>query len=164
MKKDKNIVDYFLNGTDKFEQIITMFLSIIIASIIIISLLRIIENFYQLFVRDFFEVEKISFEDYQQLFGKIMTLLISLEFMASILKVLKSHEVKTLILDVVLITALAIARKLIIYDYEHHEPAETIVLGGLLVSIGIFYFLIKHEKKQTGSQPESLSKEKKEIL
>lgn len=148
MEKDKkNIIDKFLNGTIKFEQLITVALSIIIGGIIIIALIRIFENFLNLFVRDFFDLDKITFEEYQQLFGKIMTLLISLEFMASILKVLKTHEIKTLIQDVVLITALAIARKLIIFDYEHHEPASIIVLGGLLVSIGIFYYLIKYEKK-----------------
>ena len=33
------------------------------------------------------------------------------------------------------------------YDYDHHEALSTLVLGALLVSIGIFYFLIKYERK-----------------
>ncbi|MCO6498806.1 MAG: phosphate-starvation-inducible PsiE family protein [Vicingus serpentipes] len=141
--ENKSFFDKVLNWFSLFEKIITVFLSIIIALIILIALIRISESFYHLFVQDFYQPQEITFNDYQLLFGKIMTLLISIEFMSSILKVLKTHEIKNLIQDVVLITALAIARKLIIYDYEHHDPLSTIVLGGLLISIGLFYFLIK---------------------
>lgn len=130
----------------KFEQFITIILAFIIALIIIIAVVRIVQNFVVLFGHDLFQPEEISFEDYQSIFGKILTLLISLEFMSSIIKVIKSHEVKTLVQDVVLITALAIARKLIIYDYDHHTPIQTIVLGGLLLAIGIFYYLIRNDK------------------
>ena len=82
-----------------------------------------------------------------------MTLLISLEFLSSILKVLKSHLIKVLVQDVILITALAIARKLIIFDYEHHEPMYIIALGVLLLSIGLFYFLIRFERPIKNSEP-----------
>ena len=141
--ENKNIFDKILKWFSLFEKVVTVFLSIIIALIILIALLRISKSFYELFIQDFNQPQEITFKDYQLLFGRIMTLLISIEFMSSILKVLKTHQIKNLIQDVVLITALAIARKLIIYDYEHHDPLSTIVLGGLLVSIGLFYFLIR---------------------
>lgn len=141
----KNFIKVFLEIFTKFEQIITILLSLIMGTIIIISLVRICSNLHELFVLDFLRPKQITFQDYQEIFGKILTLLISLEFMASIVKVLKSHKILTLIQDVVLITALAIARKLIIFDYEHHDPSNTIVYGGLLVSIGLFYFLVKFQ-------------------
>ena len=144
--KNNSLFDKILKWFSLFEKIITIILSVIIALIILIALIRISESFYHLFVQDFYKPQEITFNDYQLLFGKIMTLLISIEFMSSILKVLKTHEIKNLIQDVVLITALAIARKLIIYDYEHHDPLSTIVLGGLLISIGLFYFLIKKKE------------------
>lgn len=146
MEKNK-LTDKVLSLINKFEQIITFLVSIIIGIIIIIAFLRICSTFYTIFFNDFFSPQDISFEDYQQIFGKIMTLLISLEFMISITKVLKTHQIKTLVLDVVLITALAIARKLIIFDYEHHDPISTLVLGGILLCMGIFYFLIKYERR-----------------
>ena len=80
-----------------------------------------------------------------------MTLLISLEFLSSILKVLKSHAVKILVQDVVLITALAIARKLIIYDYDDHDAIHTLALGGSLLCLGVFYFLIRFNFKKNSS-------------
>ena len=113
------------------------------------SFVRVSQQFYHLFYADFIDSQVVTFNDYQILFGRIMTLLISLEFLSSILKVLKTHEVKALVQDVILITAMAIARKLIIYDYEHHESMQTLVLGAILVSLGLFYFLVRAESKKS---------------
>ena len=146
MEKENNSLKIY-NGFKKFEQIVAFILSVIIGLIIVISLLRLSVDFYQLFVLDVFTPTNISFQDYQQLFGKIMTLLISLEFMSSIMKILKTHKINSLILDVVLISALAISRKLIIYDYEHHDPTSIMAMGVLLVSTGIAYFLFKFNRK-----------------
>lgn len=146
-KKPKIQKDKILNLFEKFETVITIFLGLIIALTVIISVIRVSENFITLFLRDFFKPEVITYEDYQKIFGKIMTLLISLEFLSSILKVLKTHEMRTLILDITLIAALAIVRKLIIFDYEHHQPMEVIAIGGILLATGIFYFLIKTAEK-----------------
>jgi uncharacterized membrane protein (DUF373 family) len=148
MQNKQQLIDKVYNGFTKFENIITLFLSIIIGSIIVISLIRIGENFFQLFVTDFFQPQEITFKDYQEIFAKIMTLLISLEFLNSILKVLKSHDIKVLVLDVSLITALAIARKLIIFDYDKHDPLFTLVFGAILLFIGLFYFLVKLSDKK----------------
>ena len=151
-KRKRSIIDDILSFFSRFEQIISLLLVVIVALIISISLIRIIQSFYEVFVSDLFRPANISFNDYQQIFGKIMTLLISIEFMASILKVFKTHEIRDLVKDVVLITGLAIARKLIVYDYDSHDPLTTIVLGGLLISIGIFYYLIKDSNKVNAKQ------------
>jgi uncharacterized membrane protein (DUF373 family) len=154
MNYNKNYKDKFVSAFNEFENYITMGLSVIIGLMILMSFIRVGQQFYYLFFTDFIDAKTVKYEDYQVLFGRILTLLISLEFLSSILKVLKTHEVKILILDVILITALAIARKLIVYDYEHHEPMETIALGIILLCVGIFYFLIRFEpyKKSGGNQ------------
>jgi uncharacterized membrane protein (DUF373 family) len=137
-----------LNSFIRFEIIVTFILSLLVGLIVITTLIRIVLDFYYIFILDIINLKDIVFEDYQLLFGKILTLIISLEFLNSIIKVFKSKDVKTLVLDVVLIAALAIARKLIIYDYKNIDPAQAISLGGLLISIGIFYFLIKFSKSK----------------
>lgn len=148
-RKGKDYKDIVLNIFSEFESYITVGLSVVIGFIIIMSFVRVTQQFYHLFHADFIESKIVTFNDYQILFGRIMTLLISLEFLASILKVLKTHEVKVLVQDVILITGLAIARKLIVYDYEHHEAIQTIALGLTLLSLGLFYFLIRWDHKRT---------------
>ncbi|MDX1685720.1 MAG: phosphate-starvation-inducible PsiE family protein [Saprospiraceae bacterium] len=143
MSRGKNdFFDGFSRIFVKFEQVLTVVMVAIIAIIIIIGVVRVLENIYTLFALDFFDPKEITFNDYQLVFGKILTLLISLEFMSSIIKVLHTHRIRLLINDVILITALAIARKLIIYDYDHADPLSVIVLGGLMISLGVFYYLI----------------------
>ena len=142
----------FLQYAFKFEAIVIFILSIMVALIVLISLLRIAMEFYSIFFQDMTSLHQLAFEDYQVLFGRILTLLISLEFLHSILKVVKVEDIKTLTLDVVLIAALAIARKLIVYDYNNIEPVKAITLGGLLISIGLFYFLAKYQKSVTSAK------------
>lgn len=143
-KWDDKIVLFFKN----FEKIITIIISIIIGLIIILSLFRLLFELSDVLFSNITSPQLVDFKEYQSLFGKIMTLLISIEFLNSVLKVFKSHEIRALVLDVSLITGLAIARKLIIYDYSKSDPTSTIVLGGLLVSIGLFYFLVKFENRK----------------
>lgn len=146
---DTRIVDKVSKWFNVFENTITIGVSIIIGIIIVIALVRVGQNLVALFITDIFKPENITFSDYQQLFARIMTLLISLEFMRSIIKVLKTHNIRLLVLDVILITALAIARKLIIYDYDKHQAVDTAVFGGLIVAIGVFYFLVKYQAPKT---------------
>lgn len=143
MEDNSNFSNKIFQIFTNFEKVITILLSIIIALIIIVAVVRVGQNFVVLFARDLFQPQEITFEDYQNIFGKILTLLISLEFMSSIIKVIKKHDINLLIQDVILITALAIARKLIVFDYDHHTPMQTAVFGLILLCIGIFYYLLK---------------------
>lgn len=137
-KFSNKVTKYFFG----FEKIITIIVAIIIALIVVVSTIRIGKDFVDLFIIDVFSPDKISFDDFKSLFAKILTLLISLEFMNSILKVLKSHDVRTLVLDIVLITAMAIGRKLIILDYEKYSSDYILSMAGLILSIGAFYYLV----------------------
>lgn len=142
-KKSDKIILFFQN----FESVITIIIAVVISLIIILSTVRVFMELYNILLSDISSPQLIAFKEYQSLFGKIMTLLISIEFLNSVLKSLKLHQVKILVLDVSLITALAIARKLIIYDYSKSDLTSSLILGGLLVSIGIFYFLVKFDRK-----------------
>mgnify|MGYP005989251333 CR=1 FL=1 len=142
-KKSDKIILFFQN----FESVITIIIAVVISLVIILSTVRVFMELYNILLSDISSPQLIAFKEYQSLFGKIMTLLISIEFLNSVLKSLKLHQVKILVLDVSLITALAIARKLIIYDYSKSDLTSSLILGGLLVSIGIFYFLVKFDRK-----------------
>lgn len=133
----------------KFETVIAIGLSIIISILILVAFVRILVDLYARFFTDITDPGEIIFSDYQMIFGKIITLLISLEFMSSIINIIKSHSLRRLLEDVLLIAGLAISRKLIVYDYDSHEPMAFFSLGVLLLCIGIFYFLLRYQRKST---------------
>jgi uncharacterized membrane protein (DUF373 family) len=130
----------------KIENFIIIVVAIIILIVVFISLIRIIFITYESMILDIFKPSNIKFEVYTDIFAKIITVLISFEFLNSITKALRTHEIRLLVLDVSLITALAICRKLIIMEYPDHNTEAIIGLGIVLIAIGVFYFLITFKK------------------
>ena len=129
-------------GFQIFEETIIVILSIVIIFIIILSVIRVFGQFYHILIDSVMKPQEVEFSDYQDLFGKLITVFISLEFLSSVLKILKRPQIKTLVQDVSLITALAIFRKLIIADYNKTDLDSYLVLGGLIIATGVFYFLV----------------------
>ena len=129
----------------KFEYLISIIMAVLIGGLVVVATVRIIVFTYNMVFSKAFFPTSIKFEDFNELFGMIMTLLIIIEFMNSILSVLRSRELKGIVKDVSLITGLAIARKLIILDYTQTEPLTVLAMSGVLVAVGVFYFLVKVE-------------------
>ncbi len=126
-----------------FENMVTIALSVLVGLMVLLTLLKILQQLYGLATMEYLTPGKLQFTDYQDLFGKILILLIGLAFLSSILKALDTHEVRVLVQDVALIAALAVSRKLIMYDYDHRDPLVTLALGGLLAPTKLFYWLIR---------------------
>lgn len=104
--------------------------------------MRVFVQFYDILIASIMKPSEVEFSDYQDLFGKLITVFISLEFLSSVLKILNRPQIKTLVQDVSLITALAIFRKLIIADYNTEDLESYMVLGGLVIATGVFYYLV----------------------
>ena len=144
MEKDtKSPIDKLLKLFHYLEYGISIILAIIIAGILAVAVIRIAVYSYLLIFSQLLTPTNIDYGAFNDIFKKIMTLLITIEFMNSILHILKTGELKQLLKDVTLITGLAIARKLIIFEYTKAEPMTVIAMGIELVSVGIFYFLIR---------------------
>lgn len=137
-----NLQKRIFKGFQVFEETIIVILSVVIVFIIILSVIRVFGQFYHILIDSVMRPEEVEFSDYQDLFGKLITVFISLEFLSSVLKILNRPQIKTLVQDVALITALAIFRKLIIADYNKTDLDSYLVLGGLIIATGIFYFLV----------------------
>lgn len=163
MKIDKLKITARIRHTmHKIENFIIIVVALIILVVVFISLVRIVMITYDSMILDLFTSEPIKFEVYTDIFAKIITVLISFEFLNSLTKALRTHEIRFLALDVSLITALAICRKLIIMDYPDNNSMALIGLGMVLIAIGIFYFLITFKKPNGVNQPEAI--DKKDIL
>lgn len=137
----------------QYEKINILFLTIAMVTIIFVATMRVFYATYIHLINDIDQPQKIGYEDFQSIFGKIITLLIAIEFMNSIINVLHSRKLITLTKDVILLASLALCRKLIVLDYAHEEALHIIALGLVLIALGLLYFLIclpgKFHKKST---------------
>ena len=135
----------------QFEQIIAWILTLCIAAIIAIALFRLVVTILQLLV--FGALNPLNHEEFEVIFGMIMTLLIAMEFNHSILQAMERLHRIIQVKTVILISILALARKFIVLNIEV-TPALTIVaLGFAVIALGVVYWLLR--ERDDRSVPET---------
>ena len=125
---------------ERFEQIIALVLSGVIAAIVVISLLQLIRTVLRLLLTDAFN--PLDHEVFQSVFGMIMTLLIAMEFKHSIVKVAMRQDSIIQVKTVVLIALISLSRKFVILD-PSIGPAKIAALAGATLALGTVYWLLR---------------------
>lgn len=125
---------------ERFEQIISHILSLVISVVILVSLWQLIRAVIALLFSGAIDI--LDHAVFQAVFGMVMTLLIAMEFKHSITHVVlrRGHivQVKT----VILVAILAIARKFIILD-PATDPPHIVALAAGLLALGSVYWLMR---------------------
>ncbi|WP_188236230.1 phosphate-starvation-inducible PsiE family protein [Sphingopyxis sp. LK2115] len=125
---------------ERFEQVIALVLSAVIAVIIVVSLLQLITIVFTLLVLDAFN--PLDHRVFQRVFGMIMTLLIAMEFKHSIVRVALRRDNIIQVKTVLLIGLIALARKFVILDPDA-GPAKVAALAGATLALGMTYWLLR---------------------
>lgn len=130
-----------MNLYEKFEQIIALLLTVVIAAVIVSALYRLIEKVYHLLIVG--ALDPAEYAVFQTVFGMIMTVLIALEFKHSIIKVVARKESIIQVKTVLLIALLAISRKFIILDVKSTSAIQIFALAAAVLALGIVYWLMR---------------------
>jgi uncharacterized membrane protein (DUF373 family) len=140
-----------LNFYERFEQVVALILSAVIAVIIVVSLIQLIGAVFTLLIMGGFN--PIDHRIFQSVFGMVMNLLIAMEFKHSIVRVALRQDNIIQVKTVLLIALIALARKFVILDPE--VGAEKIAaLAATTVALGLTYWLLRERDDRTS--PESL--------
>jgi len=129
---------------ERFEYVITLIVSLVLALIIVIALLSLLENIYQMIVSQF--SGGVDDRMFQITFGMLLTLLIALEFRNSIDAILEGKGLLVQVKIVVLIAIIALARKFLVMDPKEFEPMMIAAFALVTLALGIVYWLLS--KKQ----------------
>lgn len=141
-----------LGAYDRFEQVIALMLSGVIAVVIVISLIQLISTVFRLLFLEAFN--PLDHEVFQIVFGMIMTLLIAMEFRHSIIKVALRKDSIIQVKTVVLIALIALSRKFIILDQEA-TPAKIAALSGAALALGVVYWLLRERDDRQAREGEA---------
>ena len=125
---------------ERFEQVVAITLSGVIAVVIVISLIQLIRLVFTLLVMD--ALNPLDHKVFQLVFGATMTLLIAMEFKHSIVKVALRKESIIQVKTVILIAILALARKFIILEPDV-DPVKVAALAGTVLALGLTYWLMR---------------------
>jgi uncharacterized membrane protein (DUF373 family) len=130
-----------MTAYERFEQIISLVLSLIIAVVIVIALFQLIGRLVPLVLGG--GLDPLDHEVFQTLFGMIMTLLIAMEFKHSIIRVALRRESIIQVKTVILIALLALSRKFVILDASSTGAATIAALAAATLVLGIVYWLLR---------------------
>lgn len=125
---------------ERFEQVIALVLSAVIAVIIVVSMLQLIFIVVSLLIVDAFN--PLDHTVFQRVFGMIMTLLIAMEFKHSIVRVALRRDSIIQVKTVILIALIALSRKFVVLDPEV-SPSKIAALAGATLALGVTYWLLR---------------------
>lgn len=145
MKEQWRLMSFY----ERFEQVIALTLSAVIAVIIVISLFQLIRTVVMLLIVDAFS--PLDHSVFQTVFGMIMTLLIAMEFKHSIIKVVLRKESIIQVKTVLLIALLALARKFIILEPDI-APGKLAALAATTLALGVTYWLLRERDDRLTGQ------------
>lgn len=149
----KNPLYKYLRVLQKFIIVLLLLIMSLILLVATFDLaLYIIKNMFQ---QDFmlFSVDALG-----ELFGIFLVILIGVELLQAVKAFLEEEIVHVEI--VVLVAIIAIARKVIVWEFKELSALETFALSGMMLVLAITYFLIKHTDHKCRI---SLKGEKKEL-
>jgi uncharacterized membrane protein (DUF373 family) len=133
----------------RFESIVALVLTVVIALIIVVALVRLgvsVVSGLLLGVLDPLEPEV-----FQTVFGEVLTVLIAVEFNHTLQFVVARHQSIIQTKVVLLIALLAVARKFIVLDLSKTSPGELIGLAAVTLSLGAVYWMMRERDDRTSS-------------
>lgn len=139
--------DKFLGLAHKLENIAAKVLVIALSAVILISLVDLVV----ILLRDLI-AHPLGFFDKTliDVFGLFLNILIALELLENITAYLKKHIVQV---ELVIVTSLiAIARKIIIFDFTKYTNLDLLALGGAIVALSGSYWLLKRTNHKETSE------------
>jgi uncharacterized membrane protein (DUF373 family) len=126
---------------ERFEHVVALLLTGLIAVVILIALWRLVSVVWSLLIVG--ALDPLEHAVFQNIFGHIMTLLIAMEFKHSILRVIARKERIIQVKTVLLIALLALARKFIILDLSTLSASLLAALALSTLALGGVYWLLR---------------------
>lgn len=147
-EKESKLILRFVTLFLNFEHFISALLVFLIAIALLIGIMCFVAFPFVAILGKLLGATTISYDDFQNLLGGIMSSLIVLELMNSIVSVLRKYDLLQLAKNISLIAALAICRKLIVLDYSNKDSSMIFALAIIILCLGGFYFLVSRPSRQ----------------
>jgi len=126
----------------RFEQIVVLVLTALIAIIVVAALWSLcVKILFGLFLSG--SLDPSDYAVFQAVFGMIFTVIIALEFKKSLLVLAERRDNVVQIRSVVMIALLAICRKVIILDLTETDASHILALAAAILALGAVYWLIR---------------------
>ena len=142
LRGSKKLKQLWLEMTvfERFEHIVLLFISFLLAVIIIVALVRLTENTFHLALAQI--RGKTEFAAFQTTFGMLLTLLIAFEFRNSINSMMEGKGLLAQVEIIVLIAIIALARKFLVLDPQEYDATIMAAYASVALALGVIYWLL----------------------
>lgn len=153
MKQENDNTDFgfiakFVKTSERTDNLFSAIILLLFNITLLILLIRVIVISYSLIFSKILNPTSISIDDISSFFGEVITIFIIKEFTGSLVNLMKRGAFTQLIKNVILVTGLAVLRKIILLDFiPHADYKEMISMAIILISLGIYYVSVKLEVK-----------------
>lgn len=135
---DKNKNESFLMFVDEVEDFFAKILSLAMIGVVLFAILDLLVVLTQELLSP--PIGHFA-TDLLKIFGLFLNILIALEILQNITSYLSSHVIQ---IEMVLVTSLiAVARKIIILDFEKISDSELLALAAAIFALSICYWLVR---------------------
>src|ERR1700687_568521 len=139
----------------RFEHIVIMFLTALIAVIVIAAVWNLsLKILFGLVLSG--SLDPSDYTIFQAAFGMIFTVIIALEFKKSLLVIAERRESVVQIRSVVMIALLAICRKVIILDLRETDAPQLFALAAAILALGVVYWMIRDSDQRFSTRREDV--------
>jgi uncharacterized membrane protein (DUF373 family) len=145
LRDDWNVMSLY----QRFESLVAMVLTAVIGLIIVVALARLVATVVKGLLLGV--LDPLEPEVFQLVFGEVLTVLIALEFNHTLQFVVARHQSIIQTKVVLLIALLAIARKVIVLDFNKTTAGELVGLAAITLSLGMVYWLMRERDDRTAS-------------
>jgi uncharacterized membrane protein (DUF373 family) len=135
-----------LDAYERFEQIISLVLTALIAAVIVASVVQLAIRILILLASGV--IDPADHTVFQTIFGMIVTVLIALEFNHSLVGVVKRKHGIVQVRTVILIALLALVRKFMLIEINQTDPAMVLGLAVAVLALGGVYLLLRGREEQ----------------
>jgi uncharacterized membrane protein (DUF373 family) len=131
----------------RFEQVVVLLLGLLISVVIVVALFNVLKTVFALLHLGLLDPTKP--EVFQNIFGMIMIVLISLEFNHTIVGLLQRGSRIVQVRAVVLIALLAVLRKFIIIELTETDALMLLTLAAATLALGGVYWALRQQDRAT---------------
>lgn len=145
-KSHWNVLTYY----EKFEHVVILILTALIAVIIVAALWNLASRILTGIVL-LQTLDPTNFAEFQVIFGMIFTVIIALEFKRSLLVLAERRDSIVQVRTVILIALLAVVRKVMIIDLGTTDAARIFALAATILALGAVYWFVRQQDRAFNS-------------
>jgi uncharacterized membrane protein (DUF373 family) len=135
----------------RFESLVALVLTAVIGLIILVALYHLALSVATGVIAG--ALDPLEPRMFQTMFGEVLTVMIALEFNHTLQFVVARHQSIIQTKVVLLIALLALARKIIVLDFEHTSAGQLLGLAAVMLSLGLVYWMMRERDDRFSGDP-----------